>query len=149
MKITGPNCHQTFNRNFFSFDIRGWSVPITHILITMIQGYGPVTQALLGTLLTWGLTALGSSMVIFLRGNQVRKKHRFVLKKNRCILNKQLARCLFLNRFQCHLNTYSLFIEKIIGYCIRLCRLAKNRRKKNIQLENVFTWVNNFQLVLW
>lgn len=36
----------------------------------MIQGYGPVTQALLGTLLTWGLTALGSSMVIFLRGNQ-------------------------------------------------------------------------------
>lgn len=38
----------------------------------MIQGYGPVTQALLGTLLTWGLTALGSAMVIFLRGNQVR-----------------------------------------------------------------------------
>lgn len=37
----------------------------------MIQGYGPVTQALLGTLLTWGLTALGSAMVIFLRGNQV------------------------------------------------------------------------------
>lgn len=38
----------------------------------MIQGYGPVTQALLGTLLTWGLTALGSAMVVFLRGNQVR-----------------------------------------------------------------------------
>lgn len=37
----------------------------------MIQGYGPVTQALLGTLLTWGLTAAGSAMVIFLRGNQV------------------------------------------------------------------------------
>lgn len=37
----------------------------------MIQGYGPVTQALLGTLLTWGLTALGSGMVVFLRGNQV------------------------------------------------------------------------------
>uniref|UniRef100_A0A023EPA3 Zinc transporter ZIP11 n=1 Tax=Aedes albopictus TaxID=7160 RepID=A0A023EPA3_AEDAL len=36
----------------------------------MIQGYGSVTQALLGTLLTWGLTALGSGMVIFLRGNQ-------------------------------------------------------------------------------
>uniref|UniRef100_U5EZU7 Zinc transporter ZIP11 n=1 Tax=Corethrella appendiculata TaxID=1370023 RepID=U5EZU7_9DIPT len=36
----------------------------------MIQGYGPVTQALLGTLLTWGLTAAGSAMVIFLRGNQ-------------------------------------------------------------------------------
>lgn len=37
----------------------------------MIEGYGPVTQALLGTLLTWGLTALGAAMVIFLRGNQV------------------------------------------------------------------------------
>ncbi|XP_065086237.1 zinc transporter ZIP11 [Ochlerotatus camptorhynchus] len=36
----------------------------------MIQGYGPVTQALLGTLLTWGLTALGAALVIFLRGNQ-------------------------------------------------------------------------------
>lgn len=36
----------------------------------MIQGYGPVTQALLGTLLTWGLTALGAGCVIFVRGNQ-------------------------------------------------------------------------------
>lgn len=40
----------------------------------MIEGYGPVTQALLGTLLTWGLTAFGSAMVIFLRGNQVNIK---------------------------------------------------------------------------
>lgn len=37
----------------------------------MIVGYGPVTQALLGTLLTWGLTAAGAAMVVFLRGNQV------------------------------------------------------------------------------
>uniref|UniRef100_A0A182T9V3 Zinc transporter ZIP11 n=1 Tax=Anopheles maculatus TaxID=74869 RepID=A0A182T9V3_9DIPT len=36
----------------------------------MIQGYGSVTQALLGTLLTWGLTALGSGLVVLLRGNQ-------------------------------------------------------------------------------
>lgn len=36
----------------------------------MIAGLGPVTQALLGTLLTWGLTAAGAAMVIFLRGNQ-------------------------------------------------------------------------------
>lgn len=36
----------------------------------MIAGYGPVTQALLGTLLTWGLTALGAGCVIFVRGNQ-------------------------------------------------------------------------------
>jgi hypothetical protein len=41
----------------------------------MIQGYGPVTQALLGTLLTWGLTAAGAACVIFLRGNQVRHWH--------------------------------------------------------------------------
>ena len=37
----------------------------------MIEGYNAVTQALLGTLLTWGLTALGAALVIFLRGNHV------------------------------------------------------------------------------
>lgn len=36
----------------------------------MIAGLGSVTQALLGTLLTWGLTAAGSAMVIFIRGSQ-------------------------------------------------------------------------------
>ena len=36
----------------------------------MIAGYGPVTQALLGTLLTWGLTAAGAACVIFVRGSQ-------------------------------------------------------------------------------
>ncbi|KAG5678057.1 hypothetical protein PVAND_007760 [Polypedilum vanderplanki] len=35
----------------------------------MIEGYNAVTQALLGTLLTWGLTAAGAGLVIFLRGN--------------------------------------------------------------------------------
>lgn len=34
----------------------------------MIQGLGKITQALLGTLFTWGLTAIGSAMVIFMRG---------------------------------------------------------------------------------
>lgn len=48
----------------------------------MIQGYGPVTQALLGTLLTWGFTALGSLMVIFLRGNQVNKSIFFFFLKS-------------------------------------------------------------------
>ncbi|BFG04957.1 zinc transporter ZIP11 [Drosophila madeirensis] len=38
----------------------------------MIPGYGPVTQALLGTLLTWGLTAAGAALVIFVRGTQRR-----------------------------------------------------------------------------
>lgn len=37
----------------------------------MIEGYNAVTQALLGTLLTWGLTAAGAGLVIFLRGNHV------------------------------------------------------------------------------
>lgn len=46
----------------------------------MIQGYGPVTQALLGTLLTWGLTALGAAMVIFLRGNQVNAMNEILIR---------------------------------------------------------------------
>lgn len=37
----------------------------------MIEGYGAVTQALLGTLLTWGLTAAGAGLVVFLKGNHV------------------------------------------------------------------------------
>ncbi|XP_068618327.1 zinc transporter ZIP11 [Battus philenor] len=40
----------------------------------MIPGYGAVTQALLGTLLTWGLTAVGAGCVFFIRG-----KHRKLL----------------------------------------------------------------------
>lgn len=36
----------------------------------MLPGYGRITQALLGTLLTWGLTAAGACCVLFLRGNQ-------------------------------------------------------------------------------
>ena len=37
----------------------------------MIEGYNAVTQALLGTLMTWGLTAAGAGLVVFLRGNHV------------------------------------------------------------------------------
>lgn len=37
----------------------------------MIEGYGAVTQALLGTLFTWGMTAAGAGLVVFLRGNHV------------------------------------------------------------------------------
>ncbi|KAI8426183.1 hypothetical protein MSG28_005118 [Choristoneura fumiferana] len=36
----------------------------------MIEGKGAVTQALLGTLLTWGLTAAGAACVFFVRGKQ-------------------------------------------------------------------------------
>ena len=37
----------------------------------MIEGKDPVLQAFLGTLMTWGLTALGAAMAFFIRGNQV------------------------------------------------------------------------------
>ncbi|KAG7154168.1 Zinc transporter ZIP11-like [Homarus americanus] len=36
----------------------------------MIEGASPVTQALLGTLFTWGLTAAGSAVVFLLSGTQ-------------------------------------------------------------------------------
>ena len=37
----------------------------------MIEGKDPVLQAFLGTLMTWGLTALGAAMAFFIKGNQV------------------------------------------------------------------------------
>jgi len=36
----------------------------------MLHGYSPIVQALQGTLLTWGLTALGASLAFFIKGNQ-------------------------------------------------------------------------------
>ena len=39
----------------------------------MIEGKDPVLQAFLGTLMTWGLTALGAAMAVFIKGNQVRR----------------------------------------------------------------------------
>lgn len=41
---------------------------------TMLEGYSPVTQALLGTLLTWGLTAAGAALVFVFSSRQVIKK---------------------------------------------------------------------------
>ena len=47
-----------------------WIPPLSHTLeaasAAMIEGYSPVMQALLGTLFTWGVTALGSAMVFVL-----------------------------------------------------------------------------------
>ena len=40
----------------------------------MLPDYGPVTQALLGTLFTWGMTAAGSALALFMQGQQVRRK---------------------------------------------------------------------------
>ena len=53
----------------------------------MIEGISPVSQALLGTLLTWGLTALGAAVAIFIQGNQVRNSfsssfYLMILEKN-------------------------------------------------------------------
>jgi ZIP family zinc transporter len=36
-------------------------------IVDLIAGYGPVTQAFLATLFTWGVTALGASVVFFFR----------------------------------------------------------------------------------
>lgn len=37
----------------------------------MIPGHGPVLQAVLGTFLTWGLTAAGSGLVFVFSSGQV------------------------------------------------------------------------------
>lgn len=37
----------------------------------MLEGYSPVTQALLGTLFTWGLTAAGAALVFVFSNRQV------------------------------------------------------------------------------
>nr|XP_020477666.1 zinc transporter ZIP11 isoform X1 [Monopterus albus] len=39
---------------------------------TMLEGYSPVTQALLGTLFTWGLTAAGAALVFVFSNRQKR-----------------------------------------------------------------------------
>ncbi|XP_057664380.1 zinc transporter ZIP11 isoform X1 [Diorhabda carinulata] len=36
----------------------------------MLEGYGPVMQAFFGTLFTWGMTAAGAAVCIFVRGSQ-------------------------------------------------------------------------------
>ncbi|XP_034049520.1 zinc transporter ZIP11-like isoform X2 [Thalassophryne amazonica] len=38
----------------------------------MLEGYGPVTQALLGTLFTWGLTAAGAALIFVFSSQQKR-----------------------------------------------------------------------------
>lgn len=40
---------------------------------TMLEGYSPVGQALLGTLFTWGLTAAGAALVFVFSSRQVMK----------------------------------------------------------------------------
>ena len=37
----------------------------------MLRGYHPVLQSLMGTFLTWGLTAAGAALVFVFQGGQV------------------------------------------------------------------------------
>lgn len=45
----------------------------------MLPELGPITQTLLGTLFTWGLTAAGAGLVVFIQGKQVSYKLLFVV----------------------------------------------------------------------
>lgn len=83
----------------------------------MIQGYGPVTQALLGTLLTWGLTALGSAMVIFLRGNQVNLMAHAV--------NDYIARVQTLLKFKCQDDFTHFIVCVFVFVCFSPARKFK------------------------
>ena len=57
----------------------------------MIPEYSPITQALLGTLLTWGLTLAGASMALFL---QVLTNHSSVFNQSQsCIPRAIRGRC--------------------------------------------------------
>lgn len=48
---------------------------------TMLEGYSPVTQALLGTLFTWGLTAAGAALVFVFSSRQVIQRKQAYTKK--------------------------------------------------------------------
>lgn len=37
----------------------------------MLPQFGPITQTILGTLFTWGLTAAGAGLVVIIHGKQV------------------------------------------------------------------------------
>lgn len=44
---------------------------LVQYLLKMLANYGPVQQALLGTLFTWGLTAAGSAFVFIFKSGKV------------------------------------------------------------------------------
>lgn len=47
--------------------------PLLHWIhiVRMLSGYHPIVQSLMGTLLTWGLTAAGSALVFVFQGGKV------------------------------------------------------------------------------
>lgn len=44
----------------------------------MLKDHSPITQALLGTLFTWALTAAGAALVVIIRGKQVSTQRRIL-----------------------------------------------------------------------
>lgn len=44
----------------------------------MLKDHSPITQALLGTLFTWALTAAGAALVVVIRGKQVSTERRIL-----------------------------------------------------------------------
>lgn len=58
----------------------------------MIQGYGPVMQAFLGTLFTWGLTAAGAALVLVIRGSQVSNYNLKIDKQKQTVFHWILAK---------------------------------------------------------
>jgi len=45
--------------------------PLLLSIVRMLRGYHPIVQSLMGTLLTWGLTAAGSALVFVFQGGKV------------------------------------------------------------------------------
>ena len=61
---------------------------------TMLQGLSPVLQCLLGTLLTWGLTALGAAFVFVFQGGQVSVMlDRHAMSASACKLKRSFLLC--------------------------------------------------------
>lgn len=66
----------------------------------MLEGYSPVTQALLGTLFTWGLTAAGAALVFVFSSRQVIKAEPTIMQS----LSKY-----FTHRFICNICPYGKY----------------------------------------
>lgn len=60
-----------FWQQYFIFLI--WQANFVYYHFRMIQTLNPIAQATLGTLFTWGMTAAGAAVVVFIHGTQVTK----------------------------------------------------------------------------
>lgn len=73
----------------------------------MIEGLNPVLQAFLGTLFTWGVTALGSSLVFICQGDQV-----LFMKEIKLIYDNRVKRLKVVSEF---FNWMTDISEKVFG----------------------------------